>query len=187
MYNLTPQDFKDYFKKGEFVYSSYFEENVEYKKSDVVYYSMDYYKSLVNHNIDNVPDVATDFWSLEPLNSLYVWDDDIDKAFIQASGNFNPKLFPKKEEELAKVCFLMLTAHYILQDYNMVSGNSQVGVMTSKSIGGVSASYQIPETYLKNPLYSYLSTTPFGLKYLSYIANRSVGNVAIVKGRTNVN
>jgi hypothetical protein len=187
MYNLTHKDFKDYFKKGEFVYAVYFEESIEYGKGDVVFFEKDYYKSLVTHNIGNIPDVANDFWSLEPLNYLYVWDEDIDRAFIQASGNFNPKLFPKKEEELAKVCFLMLTAHYILQDYNMVSGNSQVCVMTSKSIGGVSASYGIPESYLKNPLYSYLATTSYGLKYLSYIANRSVGNVAIVSGRTNVN
>jgi hypothetical protein len=67
----------------------------------------------------------------------------------------------------------------------MLIGNSQVGVITSKSIGGVSASYGIPQKILENPLYSYLATTPYGLKYLACISGRLKGNIIIVQGGTN--
>jgi hypothetical protein len=183
-YDLTTEDFKSYFYKGEFVYSSIWDNETVYNSGDIVFYKGDNWKSLIEDNVNNQPSfVNEDIWELLN-NSLHVMDEDIEKAFLQASGNFNKKLFAN-DEDVGKMAFLMLTAHYIIQDYNMLTGNSQVGIMTSKGVGGVSASYGIPEAYLKNPLYNYLSNTPYGLKYLSYICNRSIGNVFIVKGKTN--
>jgi hypothetical protein len=184
-YNLTPDDFKSYFSRGEFKYSPLWENNVEYKIGQIVWYGSNNYKAKGDNSAQE-PDLHPEIWQMLPKN-LYVLDSDIKKAFTQAKGNFNIRLFKKSEEDIGKMCFLLLTAHYLLQDWDMIAGNGgSAGVVTSKSVGSVSASYQIPEVYLRNPLYSYLTGTPYGLKYLSYICGRSVGNMAIVQGATNI-
>jgi hypothetical protein len=184
MYNLTVDDFKNYFNRGEFNYSSLWTVNTTYNIDDIVMYKMKFYKSLVDDNINNIPTLESSNWE-QILQGFYVLDSDISKAFVQAGGNFNKNLFAK-DPEVGKMCFLMLTAHYIIQDYNMITGNSNVGILTSKSIGEVSASYSIPPSYLQNPLYTYLTSTPYGLKYLSYIVNRAKGAFFVVGGGTNV-
>ena len=114
-----------------------------------------------------------------------VTDADISKAFAEASMNFNPSLFETDDEK--KLGFLYLAAHYLVIDLQNssqgISGKYE-GIMASKTVGSVSVGYQIPTWLLEHPIYSLLSQTKYGMKYLSLIIPLLVGNVAAVKGIT---
>lgn len=183
-YHLTPQDFRDYFSHGEINYAVLWQENTSYRKDIVVSYRLKNYQSLADNNTANPRD--ENHWQLMP-GYFYALDSDLERAIVQAGGSFNPRLFAD-DPGVGRMCLLLLTAHYVLQDYSMVNGASNStspGIISGKSVGGVSASYTLPEAYLKNPLFSQLAQTPFGLKYLGYITTRAVGNTVVCKGATN--
>lgn len=187
--NITPQDFKDYFTR-EFSYLPLWYSDINYKINDIVYYESEglFYKSLINKNINNTPSEDSEYWQEddEVQYNDYINDNDITKAFLQAKNMINLSLFGKNEE-LLKMCFLMLTAHFLVMDLNMSNGNSASSFMiTSKSVGSVSASYGIPQKILDNPNLSYLASTQFGLKYLVYILPLLSGNIVILNGRTSL-
>lgn len=187
--NITPQDFKDYFTR-EFSYLPVWDGSISYKLNDIVYYEVEglFYKSLINKNINNIPAENSEFWQEddEVQYNDYINDNDITKAFLQAKNMINLSLFGKNEE-LLKMCFLMLTAHFLVMDLNMSNGNSASSFMiTSKSVGSVSASYGIPQKILDSPNLSYLASTQFGLKYIQYILPLLSGNIMILNGRTSL-
>ncbi len=185
--SITPQDFKDYFKR-EFNYLPLWSSDRNYKKNDIVYYDVEglFYKSLVNKNINNTPSENSEYWQEddEVQYNDYINDDDINKAFIQAKNMINLSLFGRNEECL-KMCYLMLTAHFLVIDLNMSNGNGASSfIIASKSVGSVAASYGIPKKILDNPNLSYLANTQFGMKYLVYILPLLSGNLMILKGKT---
>lgn len=122
----------------------------------------------------------------DPNNQEYITDTDIEMAFAQAKVNFPVKLF---DEENGKIAFLFLVAHYLCMDMQMaqagINSTAQY-VVTSKSVGDVSASYGVPTKLLNNPLYNYLTTTQFGMKYISLLYPRTIGAVNVVLGSTTV-
>ena len=122
----------------------------------------------------------------DPNNQEYITDTDIEMAFAQAKVNFPVNLF---DEENGKIAFLFLVAHYLCMDMQMaqagINSTAQY-VVTSKSVGDVSASYGVPTKLLDNPLYNYLTTTQFGMKYISLLYPRAIGAVNIVLGSTTV-
>lgn len=183
--NITVQDFKNYFQR-EFNYLKIWNIETHYNKNDVVYYEVNklFYQSLINDNIANVP-VNSEYWEeIEEDYNNYINDNDILKAMGQARGMININLF-NGNKELLTICFLLLTAHYLIVDLNMSKGNGASGFMiTSKSVDGVSASYGIPQTLLNSPLFSYLAKTEFGLKYIQYIMPMLNGYNRIVHGTT---
>ena len=63
-------------------------------------------------------------------------------------------------------------------------GANVSGMLQSKTVGNVSASYVVPQRYLKNPYFAFLAQTGFGNKYLSYILPRSVARCMWVAGRS---
>ena len=110
---------------------------------------------------------------------------DIQKAFAEASMNFNPTLFSTDDEK--KMGFLYLSAHYLVIDIQNSSqgiNGRYEGIMSSKSVGSVSVGYTIPDWVMASPIYSLLSQTKYGMKYLSLIIPLLVGNVGVVKGAT---
>ena len=114
-----------------------------------------------------------------------ITDQDILKAFAEASMNFNSSLFGTCEEQ--KLGFLYLAAHYLVIDIqNSTQGlnGKYEGVMASKSVGSVSVGYQIPDWVMAHPIYSLLSQSKYGMKYLSLIIPLLVGNIAAVRGAT---
>lgn len=122
-----------------------------------------------------------------PNDPEFVRDKDIEIAFGQAQVNFNKTVFPTYEEN--KIAYLFLTAHYLCMDMRMAqSGLASVGqyLVSSKSVGDVSASYSIPQAYLESPLLSYLTSTEFGLKYISLIYPRMIGSFNVVLGATTI-
>lgn len=123
----------------------------------------------------------------DPDNPEYVRDKDIEIAFKQAQVNFNKTVFGNDDD--TKIAYLFLTAHYLCMDMRMAqTGLASVGqyLLSSKSVGDVSASYSIPQAYLNSPLLSYLTSTEFGLKYISLLYPRMIGSFNIALGATTV-
>jgi hypothetical protein len=115
----------------------------------------------------------------------YVTDNDLTKAFTEAEMNFNPGLFGKDEE--LKTCFLYCAAHYLVNDLQTsVTGVGSTGYfpVNSRSVGGVSESYQIPEWATNDPILGAFMTTRYGQKYLSLIKPLMIGNVQVYFGNT---
>ena len=123
----------------------------------------------------------------KPNDPEFVRDSDIQVAFGQAKINFNKGVWDTYDS--AKIAYLFLTAHYLCMDMRMAqSGLASSGAftMSSKSVGDVSASYAIPEAFLNSPILNYLTSTEFGLKYLSLLYPRTIGSATVVLGTTTV-
>lgn len=115
----------------------------------------------------------------------YITDDDITKSFTEASMNFNPSLFGLDAE--LKMCFLYLSAHYLVNDLQTASaGADSAGYFpaNSRSVGQVTESYQIPDWAIADPVLSSFCTTRYGQKYLSLIKPLLIGNVVVYQGAT---
>ena len=115
----------------------------------------------------------------------YVKNSDIEKAIQEAIFNVNPALFDSQESY--SLCFNYLTAHYLVTDLrNSAQGLfGQYNWMTSsKSVGSVSEGYSIPQKILDNPEFAYISTTPYGAKYLSMIMPLLTGGIVPIGGAT---
>jgi len=114
-----------------------------------------------------------------------ITDVDLTKAFAEASFTFNPALFATVEDQ--KLGFLYLAAHYLVIDIqNSTQGlnGKYEGIMASKSVGSVSVGYTIPDWVMAHPIYSLLSQSKYGMKYLSLIIPLLVGNIGAVRGAT---
>lgn len=121
----------------------------------------------------------------DPNNKDYIRDKDIQDAFAQANLNFNVALWDNEDDK--KLAYMFLTAHYLCMDMQMAeAGINSTGQfqMSSKTVGSVSASYEIPEIYKSDPLLNYFMQTQFGCKYLSMLIPRAVGRIAVVRGTT---
>ena len=113
-----------------------------------------------------------------------ITENDILKAFAEAMFVFNKDLFAENE---VKTAFLYIAAHYLIIDLKNSSlglKGAFSGLMTNKSVGSVSVGYTLPNWIMDNPLYSLIAQTPYGVKYLSLVIARSVGNIGVVKGAT---
>ena len=114
-----------------------------------------------------------------------VTDLDISKAFTEATINFNPGLF--SDDASATMCFLYLAAFYLVNDLQTSSagmGSSGLFPVNSRSIGGVSESYTIPEWMTKDPILSNFATNRYGQKYLSMIKPLLIGRATVYRGAT---
>lgn len=114
-----------------------------------------------------------------------ITDNDILKAFAEASMNFNSQLWETEDDK--KLGFLYLAAHYLvidLQNSSQGINGRYEGIMSSKSVGSVSVGYTIPDWVMASPIYSLLSQSRYGMKYLSLIIPLLIGNVGVVKGAT---
>lgn len=114
-----------------------------------------------------------------------VLDSDIAKAFGQTNINLNESLFSTQENYT--VGYLLLSAHFLVIDLRMASqgiSGSYSWITTSKSVGSVSESFQIPQRILDNPELAQLAQTNYGAKYLQILLPRMIGQAFIVCGRT---
>jgi len=115
----------------------------------------------------------------------YVTDFDIQKAFQEAIINFNPCLFSYDEQ--LKVTYLYLAAHYLVNDLQTSAqgvGSTSYAPVTSRSVGGVSESYQVPDWMINDPYLAHFATTRYGQKYLSLIKPLTIGRVQVYLGAT---
>ncbi len=183
-FTCTPQDFKDLFFR-DFIYNAILWVAGTYNTGDQVFYSVTglFYEAIKN-SVTSVPTTIID-WKQIPDNN-FVLDEDINKAILEASVNFNEGLF--SDDDQKKNTFLYLVAHYLVVDLTAAktagqSGSS--GTLNSRSVGNVSESYTIPKWITDSPILSLYATTSYGIKYVSLIRPALVGNVQTVQGATN--
>lgn len=132
----------------------------------------------------------------DPNNLNFVTDRDIQQAQSNALQNFNPNLFGVGQnaatpnpngEDNATNAFMYLTAFYLAFSLqNSAKGvSSQTNFpINSKSAGGVSVSYTIPDRYTKSPILSQYTQNGYGMLYLSLVLPMLVGNIRLVPGTT---
>lgn len=114
-----------------------------------------------------------------------VLDADINKAYGQANVNINQNLFSSQAD--FTIGYLLLAAHFLVVDLRMSSqgiSGTYAWVATSKSVGSVSESFQVPQRILDNPEFAMLAQTNYGAKYLQLLLPRLTGQVFSVLGST---
>lgn len=112
-------------------------------------------------------------------------NEDIQKAIDESLCMFNDGVF--SDEQCCRTAFLYLTAHNLVEDIrNSSAGLSGAfeGLLSSKSVGSVSSSFQFPQSFLNEPTYMMLSKTNYGAKYLNMLYPRLRGAVFTVSGGT---
>lgn len=114
-----------------------------------------------------------------------VRDQDIQTGLDDAAVNFNAGLCANQGE--FSIFYLLLAAHYMCTNiaaFQQGAASQYSWLQQSKSVGGVSASYAIPERILSNPTFAMIAQTRYGAKYLSFIVPRMVGVVFTSRGHT---
>ena len=115
----------------------------------------------------------------------YVTDCDVSRAIEEMSVLLPSRLFDETSLKLAQ---LYLTAHLLIGILRMGNSGLASGYtfpLQSRSVGSVSESYTITQTYLTNAQYSTYITSEYGLRYLAMLYPRTRGNICIAGGWTN--
>lgn len=146
------------------------------------------YKSQTKYNNPSVSDFQAFF------NRDFPYGDDVNKqilpfdilkAFQQANTQINPILYLSQESYTTG--YLWLSAHRLCTNINNSSqglnGQANWG-QVSKSAGGVSESFTIPEMILKNPYLYSLTKTNYGMDYVMDLIPRMTGAMGSVFGNT---
>lgn len=152
------------------------------------------------------PATVADFQTQFPRDFKYgsgletVRDVDIQAALNFASTVFNPSLFDTtlvgltgQETSEALMCYLNASAHFLVLSLQAAGGlaavsryqgpNSQGdGIITNKSVGGVSIGYEWPALVIDNPALFQFTKTAYGQAYLQVLVLKLVGNVSVVAG-----
>lgn len=182
---VTVEDFKSQFVR-DFPYLPVWDSGEFYNTDEEVYYAVNrlFYKAL-NDGVTSIPTTVSDWEKISDSIENYIQDSDIERAFEEATASFNTSLFG--DTDIGDLAYTYLAAHYLVMDSRAaVSGLTGTGTFneSSKSVGSVSISYQIPQAFQNDPIAEYYSKTPYGQKYLSFLLPRIIGNVQSVEGGT---
>lgn len=115
----------------------------------------------------------------------YVQDSDVEKAFLMTNLKFNEEFFATQEEYT--MGYMYLAAHTLavnLRNSNGGFNSTFTWASSSQSVGSVSISSSVPDSIAKNPLYSWLVSTNYGLEYLMMILPNLVAPFGIARGAT---
>lgn len=115
-----------------------------------------------------------------------VSDTDVQNAINDALVIFNQDLMPTDENGInpSEIAFGYLVAHFCLSNLDeQTMGAQPAFIQSSRSVGGMSESLQIPD-WVGNSELSLYATTSFGLKYLQMIKPYCTGAVYAVEGST---
>lgn len=166
---VTVEQFKEYFFR-DFNFLPVFIEGKTYWLDDIVYWTDEnFYKSLIDDNT-TTPEDTTNWQKIKGSIYDYVTDADIERAMSQALANANERFGFDDNERI--MIFLHLIAFYLVIDMQNASAginSSYGGLVASRSVDGVSESYNFPQWMTSSPMYSLFSSNGFGLKYLSLI------------------
>lgn len=158
-----------------------------YAADQVIYYAGQFWESLVNSNYDIQPGTDASKWRVVAgCANDYVQPQDITNAFAEAQMVFNQALFLSDPD--ITLAYLYCTAHYLVNDLRAaMQGVESTGnfPVASRSVGSMSESYQIPDTYRDNAQLAFFTSTAYGNKYLAMVMPRLVGNIGHVFGGTN--
>lgn len=183
---ITIADFKTQFRR-DFPFLPTYDNAKLYNAGVRVYYPTTelFYTCKVNGTTGILPTVTNNWEIVADSVDNYIADTDITNAFAEAKMTFNQALF--SDDASIKLAFLYLAAHYLVLDTRAAMGGiygANLFPLQSKSAGNVSESYGIPQVYLNDPQFSYLSGTAYGLKYLSFVWSLLTGNFGVVAGAT---
>lgn len=185
----TIAEFKTRFAKT-FRFSPYpvYDPETAYEQNDVVLwlspaYVWGAYKAKQD-NTGHLPD-EEDYWREEKVNlDSFVMDSDIQEAMGEAAAYF-PEYAPMVHDEYV-TCFLLLTAHFLIKDWQAthqgLNASGASGILTSRTVGKMSAGYQVSTLLQMYPQWQALIDTWWGLKAMTLMARYNVGNVMGVQG-----
>ena len=189
--NLIPsiEEFKTRFAKT-FRFAPYpvFDPEVTYEQNDIVLWLSPSYQwggyKAKDTTVGNLPS-DTDYWTPESINfDSFVMDSDIQEAMVEAAAYF-PEHAPMVHEEYV-TCFLLLTAHFLIKDWQAthqgLNASGSSGILTSRTVGKMSASYSVSTLLQKYPQWQALVDTWWGLKAVTLMSRYNVGNVIGVQG-----
>lgn len=121
----------------------------------------------------------------------FVQSSDITRGLTEAGMVFNTGLWIDATEK--NVAYLYAAAHFMVLNIQGAGGlsstnrglgvnNAGGGTIESKSVGGVSVGYAMPDFVRQSPILSQFMRTGYGQTYLQLMTPRLVGNVGIVSG-----
>lgn len=189
--NVRPsiEEFKVRFAKT-FRFSPYpvFNPETLYQKDQTVLwldgvYQWGVYKALAT--IQGVLPSDKDFWEKIAVNlDSFVMDSDIEEAMSEAATIF-PDFAPMKHDEFV-MCFLLLTAHFLIQDWQAthqgLNASGASGILISRTVGKMSAGYAVSTLLQQYPQWQALINTWWGLKAMTILARYNVGNIIGIQG-----
>lgn len=187
---ITVADFKTQFPR-DFPYLPVYDAAELYNTGDKVYYAITklFYVALVNGITGVTPDSDPTKWEVQATTSdnvdNYVSDADITRAFAEAQVVFNQALW--SSDANITLGYLYLTAHYLVNDLRAAMGGISANVampLSSRKVGNVAETYEIPAAYTEDPVYAFYLGSPYGVKYLSLIWSKLRGNIGVVCGAT---
>lgn len=185
----TITEFKTRFAKT-FRFSPYpvYDEETVYEQNDQVLWLSEsfqwgVYKAL-QESTGNLPSDDT-YWKTVDVNlDSFVMDSDIEEAMGEAAAYF-PEYAPMVHDEYV-TCFLLLTAHFLIKDWQAthqgLNASGASGILTSRTVGKMSAGYQVSTLLQMYPQWQALIDTWWGLKAMTLMARYNVGNVMGVQG-----
>ena len=166
---VTVEQFKAYYSR-DFSFLPVFEYGKTYWTDDIVFWTdNNFYKSLIDDNT-TTPDNTEKWQKVKGDIKDYVTDEDIMKAYTQAYANSSERFGKDCNEKV--IIFLHLMAYYLVVDLQNAAvgiNSSYGGLVASRSVDGVSESYNFPTWVMNSPMYSLFSANGYGLKYLSLI------------------
>lgn len=120
------------------------------------------------------------------VDTSHVMDSDVSNAMLEASNFINGCLFSTQSNYT--LGFLRLSAHYLVMNLRASSQGiwgQYPWMTTSKSVGSVSESIQIPDRIMANPVMAMLTKSTYGAAYLFMVLPQLVGQTFSVYGGTN--
>lgn len=189
--NIRPSivEFKTRFAKT-FRFSPYpmYDPETVYEQNDTVLWLSDAFEwgayKAKQESVGNLPS-NTDYWEKIVVNlDSFVMDSDIEEAMSEAAA-IVPEHAPMEHEEYV-TCFLLLTAHFLIQDWQAthqgLNASGASGILTSRTVGKMSAGYAVSTLLQQYPQWQALINTWWGLKAMTIIARYNVGNIMGVQG-----
>lgn len=186
----TIEQFKVRFAKT-FRFSPYpvYDDETAYGQNDMVLWLSETYQWGVykaKQDTIGVEPSDEDVWHEDKSVNLdsFVMDSDIEEAMTEAAAYF-PEYAPMEHDEFV-TCFLLLTAHFLIKDWQAthqgLNASGASGILTSRTVGKMSAGYQVSTLLQMYPQWQALIDTWWGLKAMTLLARYNVGNVMGVQG-----
>lgn len=120
--------------------------------------------------------------------SAAVTDGDVQNALDDATLIFNTAMWETGTE--LNTAYLMLTAHMLALNIQAAGGlglsigeqNAGGAPIAAQSVGSVSLTFDLPESWKSNPTVSPFLRTTYGIRYIQMAWPRMRGNFAVVQG-----
>lgn len=119
-------------------------------------------------------------------NLDFITDADINKAIVDAKIHFNQGLGFGGDDGMTTAAMNLIAFFLVMSLQTSAKGvGSQVNFpVNSKSVGGVSLSYSIPDKFTKDPFIAMLAQNGYGIKFFMLCAPHLRGRMEVVEGTT---